>query len=153
VPCHPLFKFYNTIGYTISTVIRLRGHHLICLHFFSGEGYSDDFKAALRALLKRAEAGEAVEVATGADDLCHECPYLEKGRCVYAEGADEEIRAMDDKALELLGMEPGAHVRWPEIREKLPAVFRQWARFYCAGCTWKRTCLENPLWKSLSNRG
>jgi hypothetical protein len=134
-------------------VIRLRGHHLICLHFFGGEGYGAEFRAALRGLLERAESGEAVEVVSGADDVCRRCPHLEAERCEYEEGADEEIRAMDEKALGLLGRRPGEDVEWHEIREAVLPVFGEWARSCCTGCTWKKACLKSPLWRALTRKG
>lgn len=67
----------------------LRGHHLICLHFFHGEGYSEAFVRNLKEVLKRAE--EEVKVTDGADDVCRACPYLKNNRCEYDEGEDEEV--------------------------------------------------------------
>ncbi len=37
-------------------MLYLRGHHLICLHFFPGYGYDASFVESLRNVLKRAES-------------------------------------------------------------------------------------------------
>ena len=60
-------------------VIKLRGHHLVCLHFFKGEGYNLEYVENLAYILKRAEAGDGIEVAAGADDVCNTCPSLKEG--------------------------------------------------------------------------
>lgn len=133
-------------------MIRLRGHHLICLHFFGGEGYSEEFRESLRALVKEAEGGQEIEAASGADDVCRKCPYLSGDKCAYEEGADEEVRAMDRKALELLGIRPGESLRWAETRQRLPSAFRQWARSYCESCAWREACLKSPLWRALTSK-
>ena len=59
--------------------VRLRGHHFICLQFFRGEGYSEEFIESLDALLTRlsAEPAQAVDVA---DDVCAACPDLGASR-------------------------------------------------------------------------
>jgi len=45
---------------------KLRGHHLICLNFFRGEGYSEDFIKNIYSVMKK----EKVEIVKGADDVC-----------------------------------------------------------------------------------
>ena len=62
-------------------MLKLRGHHLVCLHYFQGEGYSREFVCNLQELVHRAEKGEPVEVVVGPDDVCRACPNLRKGRC------------------------------------------------------------------------
>lgn len=66
----------------IVVMVKLRGHHLICLHFFKGEGYSKAFVENLREVVKRAE-NRTLEIVTGGDDVCAACPELQEQR-VYA---------------------------------------------------------------------
>ncbi|HIC90588.1 MAG TPA: DUF1284 domain-containing protein [Syntrophaceae bacterium] len=132
--------------------MKFRGHHLICLQFFRGEGYSENFVAHLHNLLKRVEEELEIEVTGAADDVCMICPYLKNGICCYKEGADEKIRDMDLKALELLKIREGIQVGWKDIREKLPEISGDWARLYCGDCDWKEACEKNPLWSQLMLR-
>ena len=90
--------------------MKLRGHHLICLNFFKGEGYSEEFVEIIKRILKEKE----IEVVTGADDVCSKCPYLRGGFCDYKENAEKEIRELDKLACELLS--PGSITSWNEIR-------------------------------------
>ncbi len=129
--------------------MKFRGHHLICLHLFKGEGYSKDFVTHLHMLLKRAENQEEIEVTGTADDICMICPHLRNGICCYKEGANEKIKTMDSKALELLNIREGARVKWKKIRERLPQVFAKWASLYCSDCDWQETCKRNVLWSQL----
>ena len=120
--------------------IKLRGHHLICLHFFRGEGYNPEFIANLNGILNRAEAGEEIEVYSGADDVCKMCPYLKGEICLYDKDAGAEIREMDRRAIRLLSFKNQRRVKWRDIREKIPPIFREWAREYCKDCNWRTVC-------------
>jgi hypothetical protein len=131
--------------------IKLRGHHLICLHFFKGEGYNPEFVANLGEILRRAEAGEEIEVYSGADDVCKMCPYLKRGRCFYDKDTEAEISEMDKVALRLLRQKTRRRVKWLDIREKIPQIFREWAREYCKNCNWRKVCEKEEKFRELSN--
>jgi len=132
-------------------MLQLRGHHLICLHFFRGEGYNSEFIANLREILKRAETGEWIEIASGADDVCKICPYLKMNRCVYDKDADKEIQEMDREAVELLELTVKDTVFWRNIRKKLPAIFHRWSEEFCRACDWRQACEKDAFFKQLAD--
>jgi hypothetical protein len=123
-------------------MLRLRGHHLVCLHFFRGEGYSEEFVRHLSGLMARAEGGEPVEIVAGADDLCRACPWLAGDACAHKEGAEAEIREMDASALRLQGVSVGDAASWAALRERLPEVMPEWRRAWCRECEWREVCEE-----------
>ena len=127
---------------------RLRGHHLICLHFFNGEGYNPGFVENLRDVLEKAKTRD-VEISPGADDICEGCPHLKHFRCCSTEDADEEIREMDKRALELLKESEGSKVTWHEIRKRIPELFYSWYNSYCNVCGWKRACERDASYRQL----
>ncbi len=126
----------------------LRGHHLVCLFFFNGEGYTPEFVDNLRAAVKRAEGG-GVEVVSGADTVCIKCPHLKENRCRYESNAEEAIEGMDRKALDLLEVALGQSISWSELKAKLTAIFPEWYKSFCSGCDWLRVCKKNDLFKGL----
>ena len=126
----------------------LRGHHLICLQFFEGEGYSAEFIGNLKRVLKSAETGE-IDLRITADDVCEKCPYLNNTRCRYSEDAEEGITEMDGKALALLNLSPDARVKWNEVKRRTPGVFPVWYEVYCTGCSWKAACEKNSRYRQL----
>ncbi len=129
--------------------IRLRGHHLICLHFFRGEGYDAGFIANLSEIIKRVESGQLIRICDGTDDVCVKCPYFKADKCIYDADSEAEIKRMDAFALQLLHSEFGMRLNWQGIRDKLPRVFKTWNDNYCIDCSWRDACLKNPLWHKL----
>jgi hypothetical protein len=114
---------------------RLRGHHLICLHFFRGS-YDGGFRENLKRLLE--EVSE-VKVVDGVDDACMACPY-NKGFCNYTTNAEEEVRELDEFALKILGLGVGSRVKWEELEKRVPGIIKEWREFACRNCDWRGGC-------------
>lgn len=132
-------------------MLTIRGHHLICLHFFSGEGYDAPFVENLKDFLKRAEE-EEIEIITTADNICMRCPYLKGHKCTYDEKADEEIRKMDETALILLNLTAGQRIEWKAARGSIPGIFHGWHDRYCTDCDWKHACCQNDFYKEIKRQ-
>jgi len=108
--------------------MRLRGHHLICLNFFRGYGYSRRFVERVRKVVERVERGR-IRIVSGPDDICRFCPMLR--RCKVSEDLDE-------MALKLLRVKSG--VRWEEVRRRVSKIAPVWRRIACPGCRWYKIC-------------
>lgn len=115
---------------------KLRGHHLICLNFFRGEGYSEDFISNIYSVIGK----ENIEIVKGPDDVCAMCPYLKDDMCNNPEYSDEMILLQDREALKLLMFKPGIIVSWKEISEKLPGKIEEWKAKFCVGCGYRKVC-------------
>lgn len=116
----------------------LRGHHLICLNFFRGEGYSKEFIENLYAVIKK----EKIEIVTGADEVCRKCPYLKEGKCRSSDYTDEKIHLQDREALRLLGFKPGMTVSWKILASKLPEIIDEWKAEFCLNCGYRKVCFN-----------
>jgi hypothetical protein len=127
---------------------RLRGHHLVCLHFFHGEGYDETFIENLKKVINRAEQ-DSVTISSGADDVCKKCIYLKKGRCESSDNADKAIQKMDLKALALMGHSEGDKVKWDDIKNNVRKIFPDWYFQYCTECEWKKACEKDDYFKQL----
>jgi hypothetical protein len=132
-------------------MLTLRGHHLICLHFFSGEGYDAQFIENLRDVLKRVES-EEIEIVSGDDGICAECIYLKDRKCMHDENADEGIREMDNTALKLLNLRAGQKITWQDLKNLIPNIFLQWHDRYCNECDWKHACEKSDLYQEMKRR-
>ena len=129
----------------------LRGHHLVCLHFYHGAGYDERFIKNLNETLERA-LQEGVTITAKADDICRSCPWLKEGRCSHNGSAENVIREMDTKALELLDLSVGITKGWDNIRDRIPGIFREWYNLYCMECDWNRSCEQDDFYARLEAR-
>ena len=123
--------------------LRLRGHHFICLQFFSGQGYSFAYVQNLKSVVERAVVERAALVLE-ADDVCAACPGLAAdGTCLDPNAGETEVRRIDRLACEILEMGPGAQLSLPEARARLAANavgVGRWRFDACKGCTWEDLC-------------
>jgi hypothetical protein len=128
---------------------KLRGHHLVCLHFYEGEGYDRPFIDSLENVIEEIET-VGVEVAAGADDVCGPCPHRTGTACTMSATADREIREMDARALALLDLPVGHKTGWDVLRDAVAAVFPAWYESYCFACNWRRACEKKDFFRQLT---
>jgi len=124
---------------------RLRGHHLICLHFFHGKGYSAEFVVNLMRTIESLDERLGI-VVDGADDVCGACPSkLDEKKCILLSENHHEVspRELDALALELLDMTPGDEIDFAQIRHQIPGLLSEWRERACAGCDWEPTCKDS----------
>jgi hypothetical protein len=117
---------------------KLRGHHLICLNFFKGEGYSEDFIKNIYSVVRK----EKVEVVYGADDVCARCPYLKDNRCSNSDYTDEKILYQDKEALKLMALKQGMIVDRKTISARIPQIIERWKVKFCLDCGYRKVCFN-----------
>ncbi len=115
---------------------KLRGHHLICLNFFRGEGYSEDFIKNIYSIIEK----EEIEIVKGPDDVCSRCPYLRNDKCSSQEYTDENIMLQDKEALKLLRLSPGMIVDRKSVLAKIPQIIEKWKEKFCLDCGYRKVC-------------
>jgi hypothetical protein len=102
--------------------IRLRGHTLLCLQGFRGEGYSRDFTdnlAAIHASLSGTPA-HPVELVEEPDAVCGACPHRAPAGCALnGNGSEAGMQAQDRTVLKRLGLSGGGVVRWRDVLERI----------------------------------
>ena len=122
------------------SVLRIRGHTLLCLQGFRGEGYSPDFVQNMAAIHRdlATEPDRMVEVVEAPDVVCGACPHLIASGCALnGDRAEEGMRAQDRDVLARLGLRSGMQVRWREILERIRMSVRGAdLPEICGSCRW-----------------
>ncbi|MCL5959755.1 MAG: DUF1284 domain-containing protein [Chloroflexi bacterium] len=130
-------------------VVELRGHHLLCLQGFQGDGYSPEFVANMARLLdKLANSPQsAIRLVEGGDDLCRACPHWWVDTCQQYDSA--VLARQDIEVLAVLDLRPGEFSDWCNILRRIgrtvdPVKLGQ----ICGECPWlSQGCCEEGLAK------
>jgi hypothetical protein len=120
--------------------VTLRGHTLLCLQGFRGEGYNRDFIDNLADVQRSlsTDPEQPVEVTDRADVVCGACPHQGPAGCsLNGVGSEEAIRAQDHDVLGRLGLAPGDRLAWKTILERIAGTISGEALDgICGGCRW-----------------
>jgi hypothetical protein len=128
--------------------IRLRAHHLLCLQAYRGRGYSPRFVLGMNRVSKalREDPRRMIEISSGCDDLCQNCPHRregEDGRHVCRD--DQKVLGFDRAVLELSGFSEGDTKPYQDVIFRLnTALTPDRLKEICGSCSWYETaaCAE-----------
>lgn len=129
-------------------MIRLRGHHLLCILTYQGTGYTKIFCRNFDRVLKRLSTAETIEIIAGPDDIC--LPRLRDGADRDVHCHLHHIDERDQRALDavgpLLGMvlKPGSRIALTAatIHRLRRAFQNNTIRSACCDCSWQALCTD-----------
>jgi len=121
--------------------VRLRGHHLLCLHGFRGLGYSEGFVAnmqAIRSLILESPQ-IPIEVIDTPDSICEYCPHCSSNGC-SKNGSESEalIGSKDRTVLEKLSLKAGDRITACNVFAQTSRVFKGALDSICESCHWRK---------------
>jgi uncharacterized protein len=120
--------------------LRLRGHTLLCLQGFRGEGYSRDFTDNLAAIHRSLSENpdHPVELVEEPDMVCGACPHRAPAGCTLnGNGSEAGMQAQDRNVLQRLGLSSGSVVRWRDVLERIRiSIKRSDLPNICGSCRW-----------------
>lgn len=126
--------------------LRLRPHHGLCISFFRGSGYSEEFTEHMKEVICRLKDNPEIILAHGEDEVCSVCPNRTPQGCRER----QKVESYDRKVLELCGLgvrreeQSGSEYRlfWEEFRQAVEKrIIRAGKRReVCGDCEWDRLC-------------
>lgn len=138
----------------MSETLPLRPHHALCLQFFVGKGYGDDFVAGMAGVQKhlRENPDQDILLVGGTDRICARCPNNRSGVCETS----EKSARYDRKCLEICGLKAGQVLSWRELERvvRASAARSPSARAaICSDCRWDALCREQQIGFRVSVQG
>ena len=114
----------------------LRPHHALCLQFFEGRGYSEDYVKNAWAALRALRENGGFTVTAGPDALCAACPNLNRnGLCRW----QEKVERYDAAAAKMLGLNKGGTYDFNAFsKSRAKTLVPQ----ICADCEWAYICTK-----------
>ena len=121
--------------------VPIRGHTLICLQGFRGEGYDPMFTAHMDAVHRRLKERPelTVRILESPDTFCHSCPNLSasEGCRLHGAGTEELMVTQDREVMARLGIQKDQVLEWKEIVERIRTRFRPpMLDTLCGNCPW-----------------
>lgn len=128
-------------------MLLLRPHHINCIFFYKGLGYSEEFIAGMNHtldLLKK-NPHSKIKLAIKCDTLCSNCPNKQNNDACTTLKTVEEL---DYKTLLLYNLNEDEEYMFSEI---INSIYRNYdiTKFHsiCCNCNWYKhgTCNENII--------
>ncbi len=118
-------------------MIKLRPHHLLCVHKWRGFGYDENFSTNFQEISDRLGSGEQVQIVRGRDDICEKCPRAEGDPdCRAADAID--ARVSDRLGLDVGSSRPPADILPAASALTVSADLTQ----ICRSCPWLGLCAD-----------
>ena len=124
----------------MSELYKLRPHHILCIMFFEGKGYSEDFVENMYAVKERLSDNLQQIIPTVNEDIiCTVCPNNNNGVCV----SQEKVCGFDRKVLDLCGAAENTPILLSEITDSAikNIIEKNLLKTVCGSCEWNYICL------------
>ncbi len=119
--------------------IKLRPHHILCISFFEGKGYSPEFVCNMKSVMQSLNRNGQVLLIDGGDDICICCPKYGSGRCV----CENKVNQYDEAVRSVCKLETNQTLSWQELislaasRIIEPGLRKE----ICGDCQWSGICI------------
>lgn len=126
----------------MNKTINLRPHHLLCIAFFKGKGYSDEFVSNMTRIVSALKENKDIPISlvSGEDDLCAHCPNNQNGICT-TEDKSSKYDQLTLTALDIV-TNPDSAIPYSTLRaladEKIINCGRR--ENICGDCEWTDLC-------------
>ena len=121
--------------------LHIRAHHLLCMRYFKGKGYSKGFVSNFYEIIKKLNDNPTIKVINYPDIICSPCPHNVNNKCVK-KGPDHEteVKEKDEIIMERLGLKLNQELKIKEVRELVNSNLTK-LRVTCKDCEWLRYCI------------
>ena len=117
-------------------MIKLRYHHLLCINYFKGYGYDEDFINNMKKIKAKIDE-EEIFITDGFDDLCSHCSNKINDKCKW----EEKVKRYDNNLKRIINLEVGTICKYGLIKEKIAPVIKSDMRMHvCDDCEWSKYC-------------
>lgn len=116
---------------------KLRPHHGLCINFFEGKGYSQEFTENMTSVIELLNSeNPETELTTNHDIICCCCPCTD---------CHDKALSYDLKVMEICGV--SENIRWKDFRKKVHEKIISTGRLkeVCGNCQWFYICEKKGL--------
>ena len=120
------------------TMYRIRAHHGMCMAYYRGKGYSNEFTDHMWQMKQQLEKNPIVTLQAQTDHICEACPHNRKGVCT----SDNKAADYDRQVLSRLGLHQGDTMRWLDFSRLVSEQILETGKReeICGECQWNHLC-------------
>lgn len=119
-------------------IMKIRAHHGMCLAYFEGKGYSDDFCNHMQQIVEQLKDNPIIQVVAESDLLCSRCPNLKNNIC----NTPDVVYRYDSQVLSLCGLTTNDVLTWKEfsslVNDNILSCDKR--KNICGTCQWNDIC-------------
>ena len=117
---------------------RLRAHHGMCLAFFKGKGYSEEFTLHMTRIKNDLENNPNVKIVCETDDICSKCPNNKNSECL----SEDKVREYDRDVLRRCNLSEGEIISYDEFKDLVykNILIPEKREEICGNCQWNELC-------------
>ena len=117
---------------------RLRAHHGMCLAFFKGKGYSEEFTLHMTRIKNDLENNPNVKIVCETDDICSKCPNNKNSECL----SEDKVREYDRDVLRRCNLSEGAIISYADFKDLVynNILIPEKREEICGNCQWNELC-------------
>ncbi|HAQ28865.1 MAG TPA: DUF1284 domain-containing protein [Ruminococcaceae bacterium] len=121
----------------------IRPHHLLCMRYFKGYGYSDEFSENMRYVISNLKNDSEVVLTGGCDDICLKCPNNSKNMCFES----EKVKRYDCSVISLCNLDFDKVYEYGCLYSLVEnnIIKKDMLRFVCGDCQWYHICGKADL--------
>ena len=133
--------------YKTDEAIPIRPHHVMCLAFFKGEGYSEGFAGHMWEMMELFRKNARVRLVLHGDEICSACPNCHLGDCIYR----WQVEKYDRGVMEICHLREGEEKDFLQLAAQVQKEIIETGKRekICGHCQWNDICRsESSKWKS-----
>lgn len=117
---------------------KLRAHHGMCICFFEGQGYSNEFTKHMAEIVHKLGENPLVCISDETDIICQKCPNNQSGICETA----AKVAEYDRQVLLQCGLATEAVLPFAEFQAKVyeKIIHSGKRETICGDCQWNAIC-------------
>lgn len=121
--------------------LHIRAHHLLCMKYFKGKGYSKEFVANFYEVIKKLNDNPAIRVTNYPDIICSKCLHNADNRCIKKGPENEtKVKEKDNATIKCMGLKLNQELKFKEAKELVDSNLTE-LRMACRDCEWSGYCI------------
>ena len=120
---------------------KIRTHHGMCIAFFQGKGYSNEFTAHMGEIIQKLESNPTIYISTQTDIICAKCPNNKQGLCE----TESKVIAYDRQVMKYCGLSEGMVMPYADFKRAVyeNILIPNKREEICGNCQWSELCHFN----------